>query len=91
VRAGSSLSWFGDRLALIQDDANFLVLIEPHSLQARACLQTTCYCPQSWKIPLASPFLRGTKIPAPPFFKGGWGGSPGLQTRPKLGLLTIAR
>jgi hypothetical protein len=33
VRAGSSLSWFGDRLALIQDDANFLVLIEPHSLQ----------------------------------------------------------
>jgi hypothetical protein len=36
VRAGSSLSWFGDRLALIQDDANFLVLIEPHSLQVDA-------------------------------------------------------
>ena len=35
VRAGSSLSWFGDRLALIQDDANFL-LIEPHSLQVDA-------------------------------------------------------
>lgn len=33
VRAGSSLSWFGDRLVLIQDDANFLVLIEPHTLQ----------------------------------------------------------
>ena len=33
VRAGSSLSWFGDRLALIQDDANFVVLIEPYTLQ----------------------------------------------------------
>jgi len=33
VRAGSSLCWFRDRLALIQDDANFLVLIEPHTLQ----------------------------------------------------------
>jgi hypothetical protein len=29
VRAGSSLAWLGDRLALIQDDANFLALIEP--------------------------------------------------------------
>jgi len=36
VRAGSSLSWFGDRLALIQDDANVLVLIEPYSLQVDA-------------------------------------------------------
>ncbi len=36
VRAGSSLNWFGDRLALIQDDANFLVLIEPDSLQVDA-------------------------------------------------------
>jgi len=36
VRAGSSLSWFGERLALIQDDANFLVLIEPNSLQVDA-------------------------------------------------------
>jgi len=36
VRAGSSLTWFGDRLALIQDDANFLVLIEPDSLQVDA-------------------------------------------------------
>jgi len=31
VRAGSSLSWFGARLALVQDDANFLVLIDPES------------------------------------------------------------
>lgn len=29
VRAGSSLSWFGDRLALVQDDANFVALIDP--------------------------------------------------------------
>lgn len=44
VRAGSGLSWFGiggspvkqHRLVLIQDDANFLVLIEPHSLQVDA-------------------------------------------------------
>lgn len=36
VRAGSSLSWLGDQLALIQDDANFLVLIEPESLTVEA-------------------------------------------------------
>lgn len=36
VRAGSSLSWFGDRLALVQDDANFLVLIAPQSLVVEA-------------------------------------------------------
>jgi hypothetical protein len=29
ARAGSGLAWFGDRLALIQDDANFLALIDP--------------------------------------------------------------
>lgn len=33
VRAGSSLSWFGDFLAIVQDDANFLVLINPSDLQ----------------------------------------------------------
>lgn len=36
VRAGSSLSWFGDRLALVQDDANFLALIDPQSLAVEA-------------------------------------------------------
>lgn len=36
VRAGSSLSWFGDRLALVQDDANFLVLIDPQSFAVEA-------------------------------------------------------
>ncbi len=36
VRAGSSLSWLGDKLALIQDDANFLVLIDPESLTVEA-------------------------------------------------------
>lgn len=36
VRAGSSLSWFGDRLALVQDDANFLVLINPQSFEVEA-------------------------------------------------------
>lgn len=29
VRAGSSLAWVGARLALIQDDANFLALVDP--------------------------------------------------------------
>lgn len=33
VRAGSSLCWFGNFLALVQDDANFLVLIDPQDLQ----------------------------------------------------------
>lgn len=36
VRAGSSLSWFGERLALVQDDANFLVLIDPQSFEVAA-------------------------------------------------------
>jgi len=31
VRAGSSLAWVGGRLALIQDDANFLALVSPDS------------------------------------------------------------
>lgn len=29
VRAGSSLTWIGDRLAVIQDDANFVALVDP--------------------------------------------------------------
>ena len=29
VRAGSSLAWVGDRLAVVQDDANFLALVDP--------------------------------------------------------------
>jgi hypothetical protein len=36
VRAGSSLTWFGNRLALVQDDANFLVLIDPQSFEVEA-------------------------------------------------------
>ncbi len=36
VRAGSSLSWLGNKLALVQDDANFLVLINPESLTVEA-------------------------------------------------------
>ncbi|MCC6318723.1 MAG: hypothetical protein IT361_13665 [Gemmatimonadaceae bacterium] len=31
VRAASSLTWIGDRVALVQDDANFLALIDPVS------------------------------------------------------------
>jgi hypothetical protein len=31
VRAGSSLAWFGDRLAVVQDDANAIALISPGS------------------------------------------------------------
>jgi len=29
VRAGSSLAWFGGRLAVVQDDASFIALIDP--------------------------------------------------------------
>lgn len=29
VRAGSSLAWAGDRLVVVQDDANFLALVDP--------------------------------------------------------------
>lgn len=31
VRAGSGLAWLGDRLAVLQDDASFLALVEPAS------------------------------------------------------------
>lgn len=36
VRAGSGLTWIGERLALIQDDANFVALIDPVSLLVSA-------------------------------------------------------
>ncbi|MBD2259349.1 hypothetical protein [Pseudanabaena sp. FACHB-2040] len=36
VRAGSSLSWFSNQLALVQDDANFLVLIDPQTFEVEA-------------------------------------------------------
>ena len=36
VRAGSSLAWFGGRIAVIQDDANFIALIDPGSGQVDA-------------------------------------------------------
>src|SRR5688500_6401908 len=29
VRAASGLAWFGDRLAVVQDDANFIALVDP--------------------------------------------------------------
>jgi hypothetical protein len=29
VRAGSGLAWFGTKLAVVQDDANFIALVEP--------------------------------------------------------------
>lgn len=29
VRAGSSLAWVGDRLVIVQDDANFIALVDP--------------------------------------------------------------
>lgn len=29
VRAGSSMAWIGDRLALVQDDTNFVALVDP--------------------------------------------------------------
>lgn len=31
VRAGSSLAWFGNRLAVVQDDTNFIALIDPET------------------------------------------------------------
>lgn len=31
VRAGSGLAWVGDRLAVVQDDANFIALVDPVS------------------------------------------------------------
>lgn len=36
VRAGSSLTWLGDKLALVQDDANFLGFIDSESLTVEA-------------------------------------------------------
>jgi hypothetical protein len=36
VRGGSSLSWLDDKLAVVQDDANFLVFIDPESLIVEA-------------------------------------------------------
>lgn len=36
LRAGSSLCWFGDRLAVVQDDANFIALVDPASGLAEA-------------------------------------------------------
>lgn len=36
VRAGSSLAWIGGHLALIQDDANFLALVDPATASVEA-------------------------------------------------------
>jgi uncharacterized protein DUF6929 len=36
VRAASGLAWIGDRLAVIQDDANFIALVDPASGNAAA-------------------------------------------------------
>jgi len=30
VRAGSSMAWVGERLVVVQDDANFLAVVDPH-------------------------------------------------------------
>jgi hypothetical protein len=36
VRAGSSLTWVGNRLGLVQDDANFIALVDPKSGLSRS-------------------------------------------------------
>ena len=36
VRAASSMAWIGDRIALIQDDVNFVALVEPQTGLAHA-------------------------------------------------------
>jgi hypothetical protein len=36
VRAGSSLAWFGERIAVVQDDAHFIALIDPDNGQVDA-------------------------------------------------------
>lgn len=36
VRSGSSLTWVGARLGLVQDDANFIALVDPRSGLARS-------------------------------------------------------
>ncbi len=36
VRAGSSITWVGARLALVQDDANFVAVVDPRTALARS-------------------------------------------------------
>jgi hypothetical protein len=36
VRAASGVNWFGDRLAIVQDDASFLALVDPHGASVQA-------------------------------------------------------
>lgn len=36
VRAGSGLTWVGDRLVVVQDDTNFLALVTPHEARISA-------------------------------------------------------
>jgi len=36
VRAGSSLTWVGARLGIVQDDANFVALVDPRTALARS-------------------------------------------------------
>lgn len=36
VRAGSGIAWVGDRLAVVQDDASFVVLVHPGTLHVEA-------------------------------------------------------
>lgn len=36
VRAGSGIAWVGDRLAVVQDDAAFLALVDPVTAEVRA-------------------------------------------------------
>jgi len=36
VRAGSGIAWVGERLAVVQDDAAFLALVDPATLEVRA-------------------------------------------------------
>ena len=36
VRAGSSLAWVPGGIALVQDDANFIAVVDPHDGSARA-------------------------------------------------------
>lgn len=47
VRAASSLAWFGGRIAAIQDDANFVALIDPETGQVDA-----------WPLPAGEGGLR---------------------------------
>ena len=36
VRAGSGVAWFGERLVVVQDDANFLAFVDPGTGETRA-------------------------------------------------------